>query len=109
MTGNFMTVSETHSNASVKKTGFEDGCITGSMVASKIGMLMWSTDKTHKDILADHLSTMEQRPHANTVLAAKGHMQHKWSKSHMGEQEVVKKEPRKLKAHTQGTYGSEGI
>ena len=48
------------------------------MVANKLGLLMWSTEKIHKKKLADQLSTMEQRPHENPVLAAKGHMQYKW-------------------------------
>ena len=39
-TGNFMTASETHSAASVDKTGFEVGWMEDSMVASKLGMLI---------------------------------------------------------------------
>ena len=42
-----------------------------SMMANKLGVLMWSTDKIHKERLADQLSTMEQRPHENPVLAAR--------------------------------------
>ena len=62
----------------------------GSMVASKLGMLMWSTDMIHPDKLADRLSTMGQRRHENPVLAAKGHMQYKWFKSKLKEQTVIK-------------------
>ena len=50
----------------------------GYMVANKIGMLMWFTFKIHKKMLPDQLSTMEQRPHENPVLVAKGHMHYKW-------------------------------
>ena len=75
----------------MEKTGFEDGWIEDSMVANKLGMLMWSTDKTHKKMLVDQLSTMEQRPHENPVLAAKGHMQYKWFGPKLREQYVVNK------------------
>ena len=44
-----MTDTETHSSASVDKTGFEDGWMEDSMVANKLGLLMWPTDKTHKE------------------------------------------------------------
>ena len=47
------------------------------MVANKLGLLMWSTDKIHKERVADQLSTMGQRPHENPLLAAKGHIQYK--------------------------------
>ena len=56
------------------------------MVASNIGLLMWSTDNVHKERLNEHLSTMEQRPHENPVLAARGHMQYKWLKSKLKDQ-----------------------
>ena len=56
------------------------------MVAVKLGMLMWSTYKIHRERLADQLSTMEQRPHANPVLVAKGHMQYRWFGSKLTEQ-----------------------
>jgi hypothetical protein len=71
-------------------------------VASKIGLLMWSTDNVHRERLNDQLTTMEQRPHANPVLAAKGAMQHRWFRSNLKEQAVVNKD--KIKA--QGTYCS---
>jgi hypothetical protein len=32
-------------------------------MANNIGLLMWSTDKGHKERLAEQLSTMDQRPH----------------------------------------------
>ena len=60
--------------------------------ANKLGLLMWSTDKIHNEMLADQLSTMEKRPHENLVLAAKGHLQYRWRRSNMREQEVVRKE-----------------
>ena len=41
------------------------------MVTNKIGLLMLSTDQTHKERLADKLSTKEQRPHDKPVSAAK--------------------------------------
>ena len=69
------------------------------MVANKLGLLMWSTDKIHKERLVDQLSTMEKRPHENPVLAIKGHMQYKWFRSKLTEQEVVHKEKMKLNAH----------
>ena len=43
-----------------------------------------------KERLTDQLSTMEQRPHANPVIAAKGHMQYRWFRSKLKEQEVVR-------------------
>ena len=43
-----------------------------SMVANKIGLLMWSTDKTHNHMLVDQFSTMEQRPQDNPVLCCQG-------------------------------------
>ena len=61
--GSVMTASETHASASADKAGFEDGWMDDSMVASSIGLLMLSSDKTHKERLSDQLSTMEQRPH----------------------------------------------
>ena len=70
------------------KSDFEDGWMEESMVANNIGLLMWPTDKAHKDRLVDKLSTMEQRPHDKLVLAAKGHMQYRWPSSKMREQEV---------------------
>ena len=76
-----MTDTETHSSASVEKTGFHNGCVEDSIVAKELGLLMWSTNKIHKERLADQLSAMEQSPHDNPVPAAKGHMQHKWLKS----------------------------
>ncbi len=69
-------LSETHSSALVEKTGFEDGWMEDSMVANKLGLLMRSTDKIHRGRLADQLGNMEQRPHENLVLVAKGHMQY---------------------------------
>jgi hypothetical protein len=76
--GSFMTATEVHSTASMDKSGFEDGWIEDSMVANKLGLLMWSTDKVHREKLDDQLSIMEQRPHENPVLAANGHMQYRW-------------------------------
>ena len=49
MSGSFMTASETHASAFVDKSGFEDGWIEGSMAANRLGLLMWSTDQTHKE------------------------------------------------------------
>ena len=72
-----MTATETHSSAFVEKTGFEDVWMEDSMEANKTGLLMWSTDKIHKDMVAGQLRTMEQRPHENPVIAAKGHLQYK--------------------------------
>ena len=43
--GNFMTATEVHNTASMDKSGFEDGLLEDSMVASKLGLLMWSSDK----------------------------------------------------------------
>ena len=51
------------------------------MVAHKIGLLMWATDKLQKDRLLNQMSTMEQRTHENPVLVAKGHMQYMWHRS----------------------------
>ena len=45
------------------------------------------------------MSTMEQRPHENPVLVATGHMQYKWFRPKLKEQEVVNKEEMKLNAH----------
>ena len=61
-TGGLMTASETHASASVEKTGFDVGGMEDSMVANKLGLLMWYTGKIHNEILAHRLSTMEQRP-----------------------------------------------
>jgi hypothetical protein len=96
--GSFMTATETHSTAALDKSGFEDGWLEDSMVASKLGLLMWATDQVHKERLEDQLSTMEQRPHENPVLAAKGHMQYRWFRAKMREQEIVKQEKMELKA-----------
>ncbi len=57
------------------KSGFEDDWMEDTTVASKLWLLMFSTDRAHKERLADQFSTMEQRPHQNRVLAAKGHTQ----------------------------------
>ena len=54
------------------KSGFEDGWLEYSMVASKLGLLMRSTDKVHRDKLDDQLSILEQGPHDNPLLVAKG-------------------------------------
>ena len=96
--GSFMTATEVHSTASMDKSGFEDGWLEDSMVASKLGLLMWSTDKVHREKLDDQLSIMEQRPHENPVLAAKGHMQCKWLRAKMREQDIVKQEKMEVKA-----------
>ena len=45
--GNFMTDSERHASASVHKPDLKDGLMEDSMVARKIGLLMWSTDNTN--------------------------------------------------------------
>ena len=50
---------------------------------------------------------MEQRPHANPVLVAKGHMQYRWFRSNLKEQEVVKKEKINLNAHIVVEHGKE--
>ena len=50
--GSFMTATEVHNTASMDKTGFEDGWLEYSKVASKLGLLMWSTDKVHREKLA---------------------------------------------------------
>ena len=68
------------------------------MVAHKLGLLMWATVEVHKERLADQLSTMEKRPHENPVLAAKGHMQYRWFRAKLREQEIVKQEKMELKA-----------
>ena len=48
-----------HTPVSVDKTGTElYGCMADSMVAHKIGLLMWSTGKSHKDKFADKLGTI---------------------------------------------------
>ena len=96
--GSFMTATETHSTASMDKSGFEDGWLEDSMVASKLGLLMWSNDKVHKDRLEDQLGIMEQRPHENPVLAAKGHLQYRWFRAKMREQDIVKQEKMEVKA-----------
>ena len=70
-----------------------------SKVANKLDMFMWSTGNDDKERLTDKLSTMEQRPHENPVLAAKGHMQYKWFRSNLRDQEVVKKNQIQLNAH----------
>ena len=68
---------------------------------------MWSTDKIHRERLVDQLSTMEQRPHENHLLAAKCHMKYRWFRSKLKEQDVVKKEKIKLKAHIAVEDGNE--
>ena len=68
------------------------------MVASKLGLLMWSTDKVHREKLDDQLSIMEQRPHENPLLAAKGHMQYRWLMAKMREQAIGKQEKMEVKA-----------
>ena len=65
---------------------------------TKVGLLMWSSDQTHKERLADKMRTMAQRPHEDPLLAAKGHTQYKWFKAKLSEQEGVNKEKMKLKA-----------
>ena len=70
----------------MEETGFEDGLIEDSMVANKLGLSMWSTDKIHMEKLVYQLSAMEHRPHANPVIVAKGHMQYRWFGSKMKEQ-----------------------
>ena len=67
------------------------------MVANKIGLLLWSTDKVHKEMLTDQLSAMEQCPNANPVLAANGGMQYKWFKFKLKEQQIVFKVKIQLK------------
>ncbi len=69
------------------------------MVAKKIGRLMWSTDKTHKERLVDQLSIMEHRPRHNLVIAVKGRMQHRWLRPNMREQAVVRQDNITLNAH----------
>ncbi len=68
------------------------------MVASKLGLLMWSTEKVHREKLDDQLSIMEQRPHANPVLAAKGRTQYRWLRANMREQGIVNQEKMEVKA-----------
>ena len=46
--GNFTTATEVRNTASMGKSGFGDGWLEDSMVANKLGLLMWSTDKVHK-------------------------------------------------------------
>ena len=87
-----MTASEPHSSASVKMTGCEVGWIEAPMVDSKLGLLMLSVGKIHRESLVGQFSTMEQRPHEKPVLAAKGHMQYRWFRATIREQEVVGKE-----------------
>ena len=70
--GSFVTAIEAHSAASMDKSGFEDGWLEDAVVASKLGLLMWSADKVHKEKLDDQLRNMEKRPHENPLLAAKG-------------------------------------
>ncbi|MFM7985835.1 MAG: hypothetical protein ACKPKO_41625, partial [Candidatus Fonsibacter sp.] len=94
---NFMTASEAHYGACGKDC-VEDGCLANSMVANKICMLMWSTDKLHEDMWLDHLSTMEQRAHEHPVCAAKGHMQYKWCRSNLKDQELFNKDRMMLNA-----------
>ena len=77
------------------------------MVASKLVLLMWSTDNVHRQRLNEQLSTMWQRPHENLVLVAKGHMQYRWFRSKLKEQEVVKKEKIQLKANIAVEDGKE--
>ena len=89
----------------MERLAFEDCWIEDSVVASKLGMLMWYTDKTHKERLVDLLSTMEHRPHENLVLAAKGHMPYRWFRPKLKEQDVVNYEKIKLKAHIAVDYG----
>jgi hypothetical protein len=96
--GSFMTATEVRNTASMYKSGFEDGLLEDSLVASKLGLLIWSTDKVHRQKLDDQLSIMEQRPHENPVLAAKGHMQYKWLKANMRAQYTVKQEEIEVKA-----------
>ena len=102
-----MTATEVHSTASMDKSGFEDGWLEDSMVASKIGLLMWSTDKVHREKLDDQLSIMEQRPHENPVLAAKGHMQYKWLRAKMREQDIAKQENMEVKAQVAVEIGKD--
>ena len=52
----------------------------------------------HRDKLDDQLSIMEQRPHENPVLAAKGHMQYRWLRANMREQDIVNQEKMEVKA-----------
>ena len=59
------------------------------MVASKLALLMWPTDKIHRERLVDQLSTRGH--HENLVLVAKGHMQYRWFRPKLEVQEVVKK------------------
>ena len=68
------------------------------MVASKLGLLMWSTDNVHREKLDDQLSIIEQRPHANPLLAAKGHMQYRWLRANMREQDIIKQGNMAVKA-----------
>ena len=96
--GSFMSATEVHNTTSMDKSGFEDGWLEDSMVANKLGLLMWSTDKVQKEKLDDQLSIVEQRPHENPLLAAKGHMQYKWLKARMREQYIVNHEKVEVKA-----------
>ena len=80
------------------KSGSEGGWLEYSMVASNIGLLMWSSDKVHREKVDDQLSIMEQRPHAIPVLAANGHMQYRWLGANTREQDIVKQENMEVKA-----------
>ena len=84
-TRSFMTARETHPSASVEKSGFEDGLMEGSMVANKLGLLMWSLDQTDKERVVGHLGSMEQWSHVNPVLASNGRMRYKWLRAKMQE------------------------
>ena len=77
---------------------FEDGWLEDSMVASKLGLLMWITDNVHREKLDDQLIIREQRPHENPLLAVKGHMQYRWLRAKMREQDIVKQEKMEVNA-----------
>ncbi|MFM7983138.1 MAG: hypothetical protein ACKPKO_27840, partial [Candidatus Fonsibacter sp.] len=99
-----MTATETHSSSHVEQSGYEEDLMEDSMVASKLGLPMWSTGKIHQDNFAGELSTMEHPPHENPVLAATDRMHYKWFKSKAerasGNQEITHT--------TQGKYCSGG-
>ena len=59
---------------------------------------LFLTDKVHKEKLDDQLSIMEQMPHENPVLAAKGHMQYRWIRANMREQDIAKQDKMEVKA-----------